>query len=434
MLEGQPLQGYRIIELCDIWAGPFCGELLGDLGAEVVKIEAIQRIGRGQLRPSSGRDYPDGEPGEHPWNRSANFNALNRNKRGITLDLAHPRGLAVFKELVSVSDAFFCNFALRVLENLDISYDDLRKIRPDIIFMPTPGFGTTGPYKHYRSMGMTLDAFCGHSAMRGYPNEELSTITPFHHPDAIGGATAAFAIIAALWHRATTGQGQHIDLSQVEASIPHLGEFYLDWAMNQRLPERRGNGDPTMAPHGCYPCKPASEDPEGDAWVTIACTSDVECRALCRLIGRPDPARDSQQQWDELDSTIRAWAQGLTAEEAVALLQEAGIPAGPVLNVGPGQHYNRHLQERGFFQPVMHPEAGEYLLPASLWRTPRRRAPAQGAAPCLGEHNRYILGELLGITDRELTQLEAEQVIGTVPLEGADMGRVRRLQRMAERS
>ena len=222
--EQLPLEGVRALELAEVWAGPFCGTLLGDLGAEVIKVESIQRLSRGAIRPPSGASgYPDDEPGERPWNRFANYNAINRNKLDVTLDLTSSRGVEVFKELVSVSDMVFCNYAYGVMESFGLGYDALRRVKPDLIVLMMPGYGNTGPYKRYRSMGMTIDAFTGHSSLRGYPDLDLSTLSLVHHPDAVAGVTAAFAVCAALHYRARTGKGQFIDMSQAEAFTPHLG-------------------------------------------------------------------------------------------------------------------------------------------------------------------------------------------------------------------
>ncbi|MBI4233860.1 MAG: CoA transferase [Chloroflexi bacterium] len=435
-MDTLPLSGYRIIEVCEIWAGPFAGCLLGDLGAQVVKVEAIQRHYRGPLRPTAGRDYPDGQPGERPWNRNANFNALARNKLSVTLDLAHPRGLALLKDLARVSDAVVTNLAGGVPEALGITYESLQAARADIIYLAMPGFGETGPYRRYRSMGMTIDAITGHTALRGYPDEDLSTNSPVHHGDAVAGATAAFAVVAALWHRANTGMGQFIDLAQAEATIPHLGEIYLDWEMNRRNPRRWANRHPSMAPHGCYPCK-SGDGPIRDRWITIACPSDQVFARLCQVIGRPDLGRDTSfadllsrlEHREELDAAIQAWTTTQEAHDAMTLLAAAGVPAGVVLDGGHGLRSDPHLRARGSFELVTHPEAGSFPMAGPPWKLTETQVPTQTPPPCLGEHNGYILSELLGLTGADLQELEAQQVIGTIPLEGSDTGGVRRAQR-----
>ena len=185
-MKNPPLQGIRALELAEIWAGPFCGVLLGDMGAEVIKVEALQRMARGPIRPGPNTPgYPDYDPGERPWNRQGNFNATNRNKLGITLDLTSEEGVAAFKELVAISDIVFTNYAFGVMDRLGLGHEVLRRIKPDLIVLFTPGYGNTGPYRGHRSMGMAIDAMTGHSALRGYPDLSLSHNSLVHHPDAV---------------------------------------------------------------------------------------------------------------------------------------------------------------------------------------------------------------------------------------------------------
>ena len=424
-----PLKGVRALELAEIWAGPYCGALLGDLGAEVIKVESIQRIARGSLHPRRGDPgYADGDPGDRPWNRFANFNAINRSKLGITLDLTSPKGVDAFEELVSVSDVVFCNYAFGVLDSFGLGYGALLQTRPDLIMLMMPGYGNTGPYKRYRSMGMTLDAITGHSAMRGYPDLDLTYLSLVHHPDAVGGVTAVFAICAALFHRARTGKGQFIDMAQAEAFTPHLGEVFLEYGMKGHAWERRGNRHPAMAPHGCYRCV------GDDQWVTIAVRDDQEWRAFCQAAGMADLAHDARfatldarlRNQDELDLLISRWTSARDRYGVTRLLQERGVPTGPVLDSCGDTYDDPHLQERGYYQVVTHPEAGTYPLSGPIWRMSGAPEGVQGPAPCLGEHNSYVLGRVLGLGEDVLRRLEDEEVIGTVPLEGADMGGVRR--------
>ena len=426
-----PLAGVRVLELGEIWAGPFCGELLGDLGAEVISIESIQRIYRGEVRPRPGTlGYADGEPGERPWNRWANYNALNRNKLGATLDLASADGAAVFWDLVATSDVVFSNYAFGVMDSFGLGYDALRKERPDLVMLLMPGFGNTGPYRRYRSMGMTIDAISGHSALRGYPDTDLSQLPTVHHPDAVAGVMAAFAVCVALHHRARTGVGQLIDISQAEAFMTHLGEFFLGHGMNGRSGERWGNRNASMAPHGCYPALGE------DRWVTIAVKDDARWEAFCEVTGIPPKPELSTLEGrlrnrDELDALVAGWTSGLDRYESTRLLQARGIAAAPVLDCGADAYDDPHLQERGYFQEATHPEAGTFLLSGPLWKLHGASAPAQTPAPCLGQHNGYALGEILGYSKSALDTLEARQVIGTVPLEGSDMGGVRRSKQAA---
>ena len=302
---------------------------------------------------------------------------------------------------------------------------------PDIILLLMPGFGNTGPYKRYRSMGMTMDAIIGHSTLRGYPDMDLSTITPVHHADAIAGVTAVFAMTTALHYRARTGHGQFIDLSQAEASIPHLGEILMEYAMNGVVRERMGNRHPSMAPHGCYACK------GDDKWITIAVRNDQEWQTLCKVIKRPELAFDERfatslsrlRHQDELDSIISQWTLQKDRYKVMRDLQANGIPVGPVLDCCGDTYDDPHLQARDYFLEVNHPEAGIHLYSGPLWKLASDPKPAQTPVPCLGADNEYVLGDLLGLSQEMMQELEIQQIIGTAPLEGADMGGVRRVQR-----
>ena len=430
------LSGIRALELAEIWAGPFCGSVLGDLGAEVVKVEAIQRIARGAIKPpphASG--YPDGDPGERPWNRSSNFNALSRNKRGLTLDLTTKQGADAFKELVNVSDVVFTNYAFGVMDKFGLGYDELKKVKPDVIALFTPGYGNTGPYKTFRSMGMVIDAITGHTALRGYPDMDLSRNSLVHHPDAVAGATAVFAICLAIHRRARTGEGGFIDLSQAESFMPHLGEVYLEHAISGAPRARRGNRRPDMAPHGVYRC--AGED----RWVAIAVDSDERWREMCGAMQMPQLARNPRfktlaarlRNQDELDAAVERWTRTMTRYEVASALQERGIAAGPVLDCGADAYDDPHLQERGYFQAVEHPDAGMHLMSGPIWRMANRSEIRHDPAPGLGEHNELILGDLLGMSHSRLAEMEANRTIGTTPLEGADMGGVRRAAVLREK-
>ena len=293
-----------------------------------------------------------------------------------------------------------------------------------------PGFGNTGPHKRYRSMGMTIDALTGHTALRGYPDLNLSQVQIVHHPDAVGGVTAAFAICTALNYRARNGKGQFLDMSQAEAFMPHLGEIFLEYSMTGHVREQRGNRNPAMAPCGCYPC---SGD---DQWVTIAVRDEREWLAFCRVAELADLIRDKRfstleariENQDELDALIAEWTSARSKYDVTTMLQDQGIPAGPVLDCCGDTYDDPHLQQRGYFQEVTHPEAGTYPLSGPIWKLSGDDEVVQHPAPCLGEHNPYVLRELLGLSDTTVRGLEDDEVIGTAPLEGADMGGVRRFR------
>ena len=426
----QPLSSIRALELSEIWAGPFCGSLLGDMGAEVIKIESIQRIGRGPINPpANAGGYPDDDPGKEPWNRQSNFNAINRNKKSLTLDLKTQPGLNSFKDLVSQSDVVFCNYARTVMENFGLSYEQVRKIKPDIIYMLMPGYGNDGPYANYRSMGMAIDAITGHSYLRGYPDMDQSSNSLVHHPDAVSATNGVMALTSALVYRAKTGKGQFIDMSQAESFMTHLGEIYLENQMTSSIRKRRGNRHPDFAPQGVYKC---SGD---DNWIAISIKTDKEWHQLKAIIGDnslEDTDLDSLearlQNHDHLDARINEWASTRDRYDALTLLQAAGITSGVVIDCGADSYADPHLNERDFFQIVDHPAAGLYPMtgPIFKFKSDQGRI-THNPAPCLGQDNEHILEELLGYSKNTINKFKTDEIIGTVPLPGSDMGGSRRV-------
>ena len=415
----RPLAGVRAVEIALVWAGPYCGNLLGDLGAEVVKVEYIKDYPMRPINPPpEAPGFPDGRSGSRPWNRAAGFNAVNRNKLGLTLDLKDPAGVEAFKDLVAVSDIVFSNYAFGVMDSFGLGYDDLCKVRPDIIMLLMPGYGNTGPYKNVRSMGMSIDAVSGHSGLRGYPDLDLSMLSQVHHPDAVAAANGLFSLCLALHQRARTGLGQLIDMSQAESFMPHLGEVFLEYGITGQPRERRGNIHPEMVPHGIYPCLGK------DRWVAIAVRNQTDWVALCETMNISELASDSRfatledrlRHRVELDDEISRWTRERDRYKVAEMLQERGIPAGPVLGSGADAYADPHLQDRGFFQMVDHPDAGIHMLTGPIWKLASEVEPLHEPAPMLGEHNRYMLGELLGYNSERLVTMERNQIIGNVPV------------------
>ena len=426
----KPLSTIRALELSEIWAGPFCGCLMGDMGAEIIKIESIQRIGRGPINPpSNAGGYPDDDPGNDPWNRQSNFNAINRNKKSLTLDLKTEQGLNAFKDLVSQSDIVFCNYARTVMENFGLSYDEVRKIKPDIIYMLMPGYGNTGPYADYRSMGMAIDAITGHSFLRGYPDMDHSSNSLVHHPDAVAATNGVMAIASALVHRTKTGEGQFIDMSQAESFMTHLGEIYLENQMQSFSRQRRGNRHPDFAPQGVYKCSGE------DNWIAISIKSDADWSKFKATVGNNnlnsdvfDTLAGRQQHHDQIDKVINEWTYSQDRYDVLNRLQSDQITSGVVLDFGSDSYADPHLNERDFFQIVEHPSAGIYPMTGPIFKFESSNGHViHNPAPCLGQDNMYVLKEVLGYGNDKITQFEANEIIGTVPLPGSDMGGSRRV-------
>jgi len=403
-----PLEGIRVIDMTVVWAGPFGGALLGDLGAEVIKIDTIQRHdmnSRGQnitveqLRANGGNPSPDAKP----YNLSANFNSVGRNKLSVTMDLTRPEGREVFYRLAEKSDVFIENNAPDVVRKLEISYDILSRRNPRLIMASLPAFGTTGPYSHFRAYGANMEAVVGHTLLRLYPDTDATNATGVFLADAAGGATSAFAIMAALYHRRKTGRGQFIDLSQAENVMHTLSQAVMDYSMNKRVATTLGNRHPSRAPQGVYRC--AGED----SWIAVSCGSDEEFRGLCETIGRPELAADPRfadslsryKHQDELDGEIEAWTAGRDHHEAFHALQAAGVPASPVLNMAE-VFADPHLRARDNWQQVTHPEAGTYWhLRSPIHHMSKTPLHIRKHAALLGEDNEYVYKQVCGYTDEE---------------------------------
>lgn len=412
-----PLSNIRVIELALNWAGPKSTQVLADMGAEVIKVESIQRMDdqRGMKQGAKGLPrYPAREPGQRPWNRSSHFNQINRNKIGITLDVGQPKGKEILFRLIRIADVVVDNYPFKARETFGITYAQLRDIKPNIIMMSMPGYGMTGPYRDYLGWGPEFESVAGLTIGTGYP--DLPPNTP-GTSDPTAGLTAAFALLTALYYRTQTGKGQFIDFSHVEASAVLAAESIMEYTTNRRLPVRMGNRSSHMAPHSIYRCKGE------DSWVAIAVSSDKEWRALVKSLDDPRWANEERfsnmlNRWenqDELDRLIQDWTTGHDQYQVMHVLQAAGVPAGAVLDTRQ-VFEDPHLKQRGFFETVTHPEAGTHSYPGMFWKLSKTPGFIRAPAPCLGEHNRYVFGELLGMSEKEIEQLEKEKIIGTEPL------------------
>ena len=418
-----PLKGLRVIDMTVVWAGPFATVLLGDMGAELVRVESLQYVDvntRGQamvppamLSGQGGQSYPNRDPGPRPWNRYSQFNQTGRNKKSFTVDLTQPKGREIFFRLVQQSDVFIENNAADVIENLNITYDVLSKVNPNLIMMSLPAFGRTGPYKHFKAYGVIMEAVIGHTWLRTYPDSDPTSTTASFMADAAAGASAVFAILSALHHRIKTGHGQHIDMSQSENVTHYLSQALMDYSMNGRVQETMGNRDSSRAPQGVYPC--AGED----MWVAISCGSDQEFQSLCRAMGRPELAddprfRDSASRYknqDELDPEIMVWTLDKGHYEVFHTLQQAGVTAGPILTT-PEVFDDPHLLARGFWETINHPEAGTHVFPGPIIEMTKTPLHIWGRQPLLGEHNEYVYKDLLGYSEAEFQKLVSEDYIG----------------------
>lgn len=424
-----PLEGIRVLGITAVWSGPSASMFLADWGAEVIRVESTKVFIPGtrgtiahptQDLVDSQRwwryAYPDWEPGERPWNRYPMFQSHARNKRSMTVSLTDPEGLEILYDLAKTADVFIENHMPAVMDKLGITYERLREARPDVVMVRLPGFGLDGPYRNYRAYGTQMEAVSGHLWQWGHGDLDLSHRGGTYLADAATGLSAALAVVMALAHRRKTGQGQLIELSQVENLIGHLGDSLLDYQMTGRIQESVGNRHPFAAPHNVYRC-------EGEErWVVICVWTDQDWRALAKMIGHPELIDDPMfatglARWRnqaELDSIIEAWTVQRDSIEAMNDLQQEGIPAGAVMNER-DLYEDRQLDHRQFFQEINHADTGTHLYPGLMWKSEsyanRFRSP-----PCrLGEHNPYVYRELLGVNERRYQDLEALGHIGDAP-------------------
>ena len=376
-----PLAGVRVVDLSWVIAGPTATRFLAMMGAEVIKVGSARR--------------PD------PSTRGAPFQAYNQSKLYCALNVSLPEGLELAKRLVSIADIVVENFAAGVIERLGLGYDAIRQARPDIIMVASSGTGHTGPDKDYVAYGSLLQYYTGWNSISGYPERE--PIKGGLWADPWVGMELAMISVAALNHRAATGEGQYIDFSMAEALTSSLPEVLLDFQMNGRVREPMGNRDDIFTPHNVYRCSGR------DKWVAIAVTDAEEWKALCDVIGRPDLASDPElatadgrrRRQDEVDDVITAWTSQKDHYEAMHALQQAGVTAGPSLGTYEVFH-EPQLRESGYFTTLTTSDGVDRYLPGLGWRIDGEPTSKISAAPVLGQHNAEIYGDLLGLSDDEI--------------------------------
>ena len=400
-MTNQPiLHNIRILDFSWVLAGPYATRILADFGAEVLKVQP--------LLPEAEDKFSRGY-----------YNTWNRNKRGITLNLGKPQGIALAKRLVGISDAVVENFTPRVMANWGLDYGSLKKIKPDIVMLSLSTMGNTGPWRDYAGFGPTIQAFSGITYLTSFPGKPpLGLGTSY--ADHIAGLLACFALLGALEYRRRTGEGQYIDVSQVEAMASLLGSAILEYMVDGGEVEPVGNGSTEAAPHGVYRCR------GDDRWCALAVFTDEEWQGFKRALGNPPWAENRKfatltgrlKHSEELNRLVEGWTKKRTAEEVMALLQGQGVAAGVVQDASDLAN-DPQLRERGFFIELDHPELGKTIsdaVPIRLSDTPAIRlsdTPARytRAAPVLGQDNDYVYGKLLGLSRDELTELKKQGII-----------------------
>ena len=394
------LSHIRVCDLSGQLAGAGATKILAAFGAEVIRVEDPATQGLWDALRGVG-PYVDDRRGV---NLGAGFNNHNVGKHGVTINLRTEEGKQLLRELIAVSDVVCENFAAGVMESRDFDYDQLREIKPDIIYVSNCGFGHTGPYRDFKTWGPIVQALSGLTFTAGLPDAEPCG-WGFSYMDHVSAFYMTIAILAALHHRERTGVGQHVDLATVPAGIAMLPTEVLDWTVNGRRTFAGGNradfGE--IAPHGIYPCRGE------DRWIAIACRDERELGLLAKVLDEPALASERfstlEQRVlasDELDRIIGAATARCDAAPLAEDLIAAGVPANVVKSPHERIDGDPDLAAMGLFPTVEHPDIGEVRvegLPMQLSGTPWR---ITSAAPRLGQHNQDVLGGLLGHSDDEL--------------------------------
>jgi crotonobetainyl-CoA:carnitine CoA-transferase CaiB-like acyl-CoA transferase len=402
-----PFAGLRVLDLGTFWAGPYCTMYLGALGADVVKVESTRRPDGFRFQgvnPALGADW---------YERGGVFAATNLNKRDVTLDLTTAEGRALLRRLIERADVLLENFSARVVEQFELGYEQVRAVKPDLIMVRMPGFGLVGPWRDYVGWAMVIEQATGMASVTGPPDRPMH---PGGLADPVIGMHAAVAVQAALAHRERTGEGQLIEVAQLEAGANLTAELVLEWSAHRRRLPRRGNRDPRVAPQGVYPCRAGERGPE---WVAVAVADDTQWLALAETVGRADWASDAglaaaagrRARHDELDDGLAAWTSARPVTETVAALLAAGVPAARVLTV-PWMFDDPQLAARGYYVTVDHARTGRRRYPGWPMRFSFAEAGQRFGAPTLGQHNAAILGAELGLGVDELAALADAGVTG----------------------
>ena len=394
-----PFADVKVLDLSTFWAGAYLTCYLGAFGAEIVKVESIQR--------PDGHRYSGAwaDEGDRWYERSAMWQGTNLNKRDITLDLTSDQGRDLVRRLVRDADVVVENFSRRVIEQFGLDYESLIELKPDVIFVRMPGFGLQGPWRDYVGWALNFEQTSGMAAATGYADGPPCNLQG--PADPIVGVHAGVALLAALEHRRRTGEGQLIEVAQIEVAACVAAEPVIEYSMNAGVQPREGNRSRGYL-QGVYPTA------ADDAWVALCVRDDADWAQLVEAMGRPD-LLERILAHDEFDTVVADWTRTQTAAHVVDALGARHIPAEQVLT--PDRMYDiPQLDARGYYEEVEHPVTGPHRYPGWPFRlTPGPNRHHRFAAPTLGQHNEETLRRL-GLTDDDLEELRARQVIGETAL------------------
>lgn len=397
-----PLDGMRIVSFDHVLAAPYGTTILAELGADVIKVESS----KGGMDP-----FRFFGTGEDP-NVSPRFLEFNRNKRSFTVNLKHRQGPKVLHDLVAKADAVLDNYSVDVVDRIGLAYSDLCKVNPDIINLRMPGLGTTGPKRHFSTVGVNITAFTGLTYLWNHPgvtNPPIGSQTVF--PDYVSGVLCAIIIISGVLYRDRQKKGAFIDLAQSEATAFMIGANLMEASASGKDPQPIGNSSPSAAPHDCYPCKGE------DRWCVIAAETEPQWAALANIIGggvAEDPrfktVAGRLQHRDELNATIAGWTRDKDPFEIVHRLQKVGVPCG-VVQTGEDLTNDAHLADRGFVVAVENPRLGRVVLPNFPLQFTKAKLTRRWEFPVLGRDTEAVLRDVVGYSAEEISGLKKQGVL-----------------------
>ncbi|MFC2014608.1 CaiB/BaiF CoA transferase family protein [Chloroflexota bacterium] len=391
MMANKVLEGIRVTCVTGHVTGPVTSQSLADCGAEVINIETVNKRGR-MVMPSGTPGYPK-----------------STGKLSVSINFTTPKGLELAHRLIALSDIVVENMAGGVLAKRGMGYEDLKKVKPDIIMLSTCMQGQTGPHSSHAASGHKLSALSGFNHLTGWPDRQPAFVGTY--TDFVAPRYNIIAIMAALDYRRRTGKGQYLDMSQYEPGIQFMAPLILDNVVNNRVANRMGNECTYAAPHNAYRC--VGED----RWCAIAVFTDEEWQSFCTVIGSPELTKDPRfatllarkENEEELDRIINEWTAKYTPPVVMTLMQEAGVAAGMVQNVQDQIEKDPHLKHRHFFWEI---EDSEREKESPAFEPDYRLSLRIRQGPTVGQHNDYVLKDILGVSDKEITDLTDEGVIG----------------------
>ncbi|MGH8662662.1 MAG: CaiB/BaiF CoA transferase family protein [Burkholderiales bacterium] len=407
----QPLANLKVLDFCWVASGPMTTGYLAEYGAAVVRVESGKR-------PDPLHTSPPLAPGKG-LNRSGYYGSYSANKYALGLNLGSPKAIDIVKRMVAWADLVTENFTPGTMERLGLGYEELRKIKPDIVLFSTSMLGRGGPNSKLPGFGAVLSSLSGMTGITGWPDRDPTN--PYGaYTDFIAPRFALTSILAALDYRRRTGVGQHIDMSQLESALQFIAPLLLDYANNGREGSRTGNRHEAAAPHGAFPCRGE------DRWVTITCMTDAHWAALRQAFGEPAWMHDERfstllgrkRDEDELEALLTQTTRSWGAEVLVRALQGAGVPAG-VVHPNKGVLADPQLEHRGHFVYYDRPKIGRHVVQRSEFRLSRASAERNWPTPFIGEHTRQVCRDILGMTDAEMEPLIEQGVLEVAePVEG----------------